>query len=617
MIEVSVRLVDGIDQNAFIDSFSSNDSVELNNALLNIPNSVIMNVEESYIETLNSDSRVIQAIRSDDELIEVSLPTLHTVNARVVTEESLVPYSSGNGHHLMGLQFYTDNDTMPPPTQNVGNHPDDDVSTLDDVDWSSHFLGRGVDIVSLEAGNPSGANDGHLNHPDFLKMGTTDSRFIPTDWPNQGQLTTNFQETNNMTFLSDHAIGVLSVAAGSNCGFAKEANMYVYYALNTAASITGLNNIIEWHNNKTNPNHADYTGNATILISEYQTSNQKKYFIPLDSVSEFRDMDGNTTNRPTGGWGNDLSLFVDNGVIPFKIEDPENAGTWLWTLTSGIGMDGSTLKDANEAAWDAGIVTIHAAGNAGEVYSKRDDASADNVRVRIDPGARYFDSNFAAGGFVGSYFERTAPGAVALDFRTHRSYGPHGCRRDKSIDVAAGQNSMASPALDGYTTRGPGIDIVGTGSDTFASGPQAAGATFGDGQYGYFGGTSCAAPTVVGKAACIMEEFKYNNGRWPTPIEVKNILISKAQDIVVGGESIDWSSTPTADGSLVTSSYMEFPSQSLIRTFDNNAWNGGYQFTDLCGTTTKRAFYSGKGFDRSQSQGRRPVSGAVYPRPRR
>ena len=76
---------------------------------------------------------------------------------------------------------------------------------------------------------------------------------------------------------------------------------------------------------------------------------------------------------------------------------------------------------------------------------------------------------------------------------------------DNNIDVAAGYNSEEYPGLDGYSTRGPGIDIVGLGANTWSSYPTTTyGGTY---KWGMFSGTSCATPTVVGKAACIMEEY--------------------------------------------------------------------------------------------------------------
>ena len=66
--------------------------------------------------------------------------------------------------------------------------------------------------------------------------------------------------------------------------------------------------------------------------------------------------------------------------------------------------------------------------------------------------------------------------------------------------------------IEGYSNRGPGIDIVGRGANTFSAYPTSTD-TNGK-QWGDFSGTSAAAPTVAGKAACMMEEYYTLNGAW-------------------------------------------------------------------------------------------------------
>ena len=55
---------------------------------------------------------------------------------------------------------------------------------------------------------------------------------------------------------------------------------------------------------------------------------------------------------------------------------------------------------------------------------------------------------------------RQAPG-ILLDHMVHMG--------KSNIDVAAGYNSEDYPGLDGYTNRGPGIDIVGLGANTYTA----------------------------------------------------------------------------------------------------------------------------------------------------
>ena len=58
-IAVDVLLVDGTNEETFISSFDDIPEVELKNRLPNSPTLLVLRVEESYISTLESDSRVV------------------------------------------------------------------------------------------------------------------------------------------------------------------------------------------------------------------------------------------------------------------------------------------------------------------------------------------------------------------------------------------------------------------------------------------------------------------------------------------------------------------------------------------------------------------------------
>ena len=165
--------------------------------------------------------------------------------------------------------------------------------------------------------------------------------------------------------------------------------------------------------------------------------------------------------------------------------------------------------------------------------------------------------------------------------------------------------------MDSYSNRGPGIDIIGKGSDTWTSYP---GSTYADGKWAYFSGTSCATPTVVGKAACEMEKYYYYNGRWPTPTQVKQILTNQAKDEAYNVPSTNWSSVGGA-GFSFTVTEME-GAATLCTAQVGYSTNGSLGMSDLAGNTGLRAFFNAQGFDRSQTQSFRPTSGGVYPRPK-
>ena len=58
-VRVDVLLVDGTDETAFINDVTSNDEVDLNNRLPSSSTLVVLDVEESYFDTLRSHSSVV------------------------------------------------------------------------------------------------------------------------------------------------------------------------------------------------------------------------------------------------------------------------------------------------------------------------------------------------------------------------------------------------------------------------------------------------------------------------------------------------------------------------------------------------------------------------------
>lgn len=396
--------------------------------------------------------------------------------------------------------------------------------------YKSNYFGKDVDIIALEAGvHPVNQNlpenFDYLYHPNFglapdevtdlnilgndlqeNNMGDAPdgpynhigTRIKLRDWSSNkssghalGDKNALLSRYNNANLgkdvrnpLTDHCMGTLSVAGGLISGFAKKANLYPVYMDSERSTIDIINDIRDFHKNKPrNPNikygnrrSDDFTQgvrNPTILIIEAQTTHQKVYFTPVERIKRIRHK-GETVNRPAGGWGNDLTPFVDRNMIPFRLEDPENAGQFFWTISYGTGGskragDGQNLrwKEAIERAWNDGIVVVTPAGNGCEVYAKRDDVEF-NSYFETDGNAKFYKRTLNASAEITGYETITA-GSGGEKVYPFRSYGPHGCKRNKSIDVAAGQNSETHPILDAYSSRGPGVDIIGSGSGNLST----------------------------------------------------------------------------------------------------------------------------------------------------
>ena len=434
----------------------------------------------------------------------------------------------------------------------------------------------------------------------------TSSRFIPMDWPDLEADANNQVTTNNggNSGLTNHGMGVLSAAGGTICGFAKKANLYAMYLVSGDSPTECIQAAIDWHNAK--PNNPE-TGvpNPTILIAEYQYLQDRRVGIPIDSVSQINKADATTVSRPVGGWGSDFSEFVKENIIPFKVYNPTTTD-YSWMVVMPSQFDYGSLKSALDSAWSNGIVCINAAGNNGGTFNKENSQSATSIDV--DAGPNYSTINIS---YNVSNSESTSSTITWYPFI---SYGPHGV--ESNIDVAAGYNSQDYPGLDGYTNRGPGIDIVGLGANTWTSYPST---TYGTYKWGMFSGTSCATPTVVGKAACIMEEYFWYNDAWPTPDQTKSILLSKASNkcrgILSGGVGYSWSNVPSAGGASL-SNEISFGNCQIA----GGGGNGGYKYTELTGTTHLRAYFDPQDQDshpfihRIKHHSKRPVAGGMYPR---
>ena len=174
--------------------------------------------------------------------------------------------------------------------------------------------------------------------------------------------------------------------------------------------------------------------------------------------------------------------------------------------------------------------------------------------------------------------------------------------------------------LDAYTNRGPGIDIVGRGEYTFTAYPSS---TDSNGfKWGNFSGTSCATPTVVGKAACMMEEYYTLNGAWPNFDQVKNMLQTEARNgnnRVLDPASTTWSNVPAASGNnILIFNQITYPFESSLLRIPKtgNRANGLYTFAELAGTPNFFAFWNARAYSREQTMDKRPTSGVMYPRPR-
>ena len=84
--------------------------------------------------------------------------------------------------------------------------------------------------------------------------------------------------------------------------------------------------------------------------------------------------------------------------------------------------------------------------------------------------------------------------------------------------------------MDDYSNRGPMIDFSAYGAYTWTSYPST---TYLDGRWGYFSGTSCAAPVAAGCAAVFLDWYVTRRGVWPTNAQLKELIQKHAKENLI------------------------------------------------------------------------------------
>jgi len=630
---IEVKLKEGTDEKAFISEFDSVPEVTVKNTIPDIPTLLVMKIEESYLSTFQSHASVEWADKLPQAYPTVTYPSIPSKYTQSSKTVRVNPGSTGNnGTDYIPYQFYLDSDIFQKSGNNkLGvandfNSYDNSYtprSTYDEIiglagqSYSSNYTGKYVDIITIEAPDTFDSNSGKQDsHPDFDDPDNPgNTRCVPKNWY-QCEGTRNNQVTSNSMF-SDHSMGVLSVAGGVLCGYAKKSKLYATH-LESSVSTEGdslaeiCQAIVYFHNNKST-NGTTGLKDPTIVIGEFQYLQDTYQGIKITDITAVTDPTGGTTNRPGSGWGSDLTPFTSRNIFPYRVQDPDD-DSWHWMVTFPAQYQYSFIKTAIDSLYDNGIVFINAAGNNGGTFVKENDSRWNGTNCTVTSGSDNYNIRYTSN----SQGNVSSPSSTSTTtWYPFMAAGPHGLA--KGIDGAAGKNNETHPMLDAYSNRGPGIDIIGRGAYTHSASPST---TYADGnKWGMFSGTSCATPTVVGKAACMMEEYYTLNGAWPTPTQVKNMLITEARNgnnRALDPTSTTWSNVPTASSSVIQSiNQTLYPlDSSLVRIAKNQSMNGGNLFAELAGTPPFYAFWNAKGHSREQSMHKRPTTGVMYPRPR-
>jgi len=646
IINVSVIVNDGVDEDAFISYFDDVSEVELDDKLDSFVGVMTFNIEDSYMSTLESHSSVKQvektptAEQMSPMITYPSEPTGFSTSNIIASGFLLnnLPkvngqYSSAGrrGYSIVSATHFYDadeiqkedevdfpgsgviaNPTYGYNTGTVSGVYDDDVRYyVDGSDYSQRYTGKHVDIVLLESATTPSTSENHGDtHYDFTDPDDGSIRAKKHNWGSGSN------QLSGDPMFSDHGIRALSCAIGRQSGFAKKANGYITYISSTLSALQGVKS---WHDSK-GINSATGLKNPTIAVFEAQyVYTFFNYAIKVDDIISITNSEG-TVNRPGSSWGNDLSPFVKKFMIPRQMQDPSD-NSWNWVIPFNKQGPSNNhryqaLKTIVEQCWDAGITVVDAGGNYTFVYSKEADEESTYCTLASGTNSIYEMDH-------SSTTTITSIQTTTTTWYPHYNFSAAGL--EKCVSIAAGDNSETNPILAWYTARGPGVNLISRAFPHFCAGYSENIADEDGFKWGSFSGNSCAMPVAAGKLACIAEKYYVKNGVWPTPTQLKTQAILESRADAVFQDTINWTDVSDAKyvgiGASTTFKIMSTRNNQTSPFGSLKFFAGSYYFqdvlTDRAGTPNQRCFLNNRGYNRENTYKKRPLKGVLYPRPRR
>ncbi len=473
----------------------------------------------------------------------------------------------------------------------------------------------------------------------------------------------------------DHIVSATNLIAGKDTSWAKDSSIRLATIRDGISVI--YNRVLDWHLNK--PLNSEGFRSATVTTGGWQYIDPTLYrVVPVEDVTAIyaNNIGAAAINRPAGGWGNDLSAFEQALMVPFYT----NYNEWVVPIPS---MSSLSSFDNAMSAYNAqnGIYCFQSAGNSGRVLLNKSDprfnayvaVNTSGYVQRIALGSSKIDSWHSRSTYTifaddptGTNLRRTQGNAshfstitvsydpdqgeipvhemndtefnTFLATQTPPSWQPinlytpeaimfpnrnYEVGADHAIIVGACQQSNTYSKSDGYSNRGPALDIWSFGAGSWTSGPsgQQYGGT-GD-KYKYFSGTSAAAPNAAGIGIIHLESFYAERSVFPSIPKLKELL-QETGDIVEDKVTVPWSDVSTINAASITLPTTEsLSSGKLYHLRPGLSLNGSRRMSGLHGSPNKRAALpfkirlgTGKRVVSSSTlnHGVRTSSGQTYPR---
>jgi subtilisin family serine protease len=443
-----VTLKKGVDVDAFIEDMVSGTNhteympdrkVELHDEKLGSKRNVDFVLTREEAERLKLDSRIVD-VRYGSKLENNIILSTQVI-------DPLRTYSKTNT--LNNLHY---NWGFPACTNAINPFSSSDLSFSHEYT----ITGQGVDVVIQDSGIDA-------NHPEWLNINKTASRFNAIDWPSASGLSGTYtQSIDHYTDPDGHGTHVAGTVAGRLYGWAKSASIYAISIIDNPASYgvsASFNLIRNWHNLKNN-------GRPTVVNMSWG------YLTPYVGITG-----GNYRGANWSG----SSMVSAYGMIQTVYNREAGSAPFTYLHPTRVSSVDADIEDC----LDDGIILVGSAGN----FAHKIDVS----------GGQDYDNfyNSSVNGSQIYYHRGSTPAAVP-----------------GVINV--GSVRITSPeAKSFFSNTGPRVDVFAPGEAIQSAIPAGSNIATSTGSTPYpenanfactkISGTSMASPQTAGVIACLLE----------------------------------------------------------------------------------------------------------------
>ena len=491
-----VTLHKGVDVDAFIEDMVSgtnhnehmpNRRVELHDEKLGSKRNVDFILTRNEASALKNDPRVVDVRYGSKIENNIILSTQVIEPVKVFSKTNTL-----NSNHF--------NWGIPACTQTLNPF------SSADLNFSHEYTitGQGVDVVIQDSGID-------VNHPEWLNLAGSASRFNAIDWPSASGLSGTYtQDPDHYTDPDGHGTHVAGTVAGKLYGWAKSANIYAISIIDNPASFgvsASFNMIRAWHNLKTN-------GRPTVVNMSWG------YFTPYVDI---------TGGSYRGTVWSGASMISGYGMVQTLFNRLPGSAPFTFIHPARVASVDADIEDC----LDDGVILIGAAGNFAH-------------KIDVEGGQDYNNFyNSSSNGPQIYYHRGSTPAAVegVVNVGSVRITQPEG----KSF----------------FSNTGPRVDVFAPGEAIQSAIPLGSAIATDTGSTPYpensnfactkISGTSMASPQTAGVIACLLEARPNYNTQEIFNWLAENLHTGRLADS--GGGFTDTSSLQGAENNFLNQPY--------------------------------------------------------------